>query len=93
MVIRKLQCISDTCAPPMRRPRQPARSISSQAFAPGGFLKVEPPVRVLTGWVRGARLGDLVHLGEDRVAARPGVPCEQRLREDHVVGHARSGGR
>ena len=42
--------------------------MSCQAFAPGGFLKVEPPVRVLTGWVEDARLGDRVHLGEDRAA-------------------------
>src|ERR1700694_1075898 len=42
--IRKLQCISDTCAPPTRKPRQPAASISFQALSPSGFLKVEPPV-------------------------------------------------
>src|SRR4030081_1772566 len=44
VLIRKLQCISDTCAPPPRKPRQPAASISFQALLPGGFLKVEPPV-------------------------------------------------
>src|SRR4051812_19887837 len=44
VLIRKLQCISETCAPPTRRPRQPAASISFQALRPGGFLKVEPPV-------------------------------------------------
>src|SRR3984885_11207491 len=44
VLIKKLQCISDTCAPPTRRPRQPAASISFQALCPGGFLKVEPPV-------------------------------------------------
>ena len=44
VLIRKLQCISDTCAPPTRKPRQPAASISFQALWPGGFLKVEPPV-------------------------------------------------
>src|SRR5439155_21614055 len=44
VLIRKLQCISDTWAPPTRRPRQPAASISFQALLPGGFLKVEPPV-------------------------------------------------
>src|SRR5207244_12292393 len=44
VLIRKLQCISDTCAPPTLRPRQPAASISFQALLPGGFLKVEPPV-------------------------------------------------
>src|ERR1700722_4374932 len=44
VLIRKLQCISDTCAPPTRKPRQPAASISFQALCPGGFLKVDPPV-------------------------------------------------
>src|SRR4051794_15536077 len=44
VLMRKLQCISDTCAPPTRKPRQPAASISFQALCPGGFLKVEPPV-------------------------------------------------
>ena len=34
-----------------RRPRQPAASISCQAFWPGGFLNVEPPVRLLIGCV------------------------------------------
>src|ERR1700733_15442407 len=38
VLIRKLQCISDTCAPPTRKPRQPAASISFQALLPGGFL-------------------------------------------------------
>src|SRR5207237_3841688 len=50
-LIRKLQCSSDTCAAPTTRPRQPAASISCQALWPGGFLKVEPPVRLFTGWV------------------------------------------
>src|SRR5436305_6170917 len=44
VLIKKLQCISETCAPPTRNPRQPAASISFQALWPGGFLKVEPPV-------------------------------------------------
>src|SRR5205807_1223891 len=44
VLMRKLQCISDTCAPPTRKPRQPAASISFQALLPGGFLKVDPPV-------------------------------------------------
>jgi hypothetical protein len=48
-LIRKLQCFSETCASPMRRPRQPALSISCHALWPGGLTKVEPPVR-LRGW-------------------------------------------
>src|SRR4051794_16253222 len=38
------------CAPPIVSPRQPAASTSCQALAPGGFLKVEPPVRSRIGW-------------------------------------------
>jgi len=49
VLIRKLVCFSDTCAPPILRPRQPAPSISSHALWPGGLAKVEPPVR-LRGW-------------------------------------------
>src|ERR1700723_4664856 len=49
VLIRKLQCISDTCAPPTRKPRQPAASISFQALLPGGFLKVETPAFCRTG--------------------------------------------
>src|SRR5215212_1566004 len=48
-LIRKLQCISDTCASPMTRPLQPATSMSFHALLPGGFLKVEPPVFSLMG--------------------------------------------
>ena len=41
---------------------------------PGGFLKVEPPVRLLIGWRRLAQLGDLVHLGGDGSGiARPSL--------------------
>src|ERR1700676_1495992 len=50
VLIRKLQCISDPCAPPTRKPRHPAASISFQALWPGGFLKVDPPVFSRIGW-------------------------------------------
>src|SRR5712672_502635 len=50
-LIRKLQCISETWASPATSPRQPAASINCQALWPGGFLKVEPPVRLLIGCV------------------------------------------
>src|SRR6185312_12195003 len=46
---RKLQCFSETWAPPIVSPRQPAESISAQALWPGGFLKVDPPVRLRRG--------------------------------------------
>src|SRR3974377_1283634 len=42
-LIRKLQCISDPCAPPLVNPRQPAASINCQALRPGGVLEVETP--------------------------------------------------
>ena len=86
-LIRKLQCSSDTCASPTTSPRQPAASISCQALPPGGFLKVEPPVRLLIGWVASRDFGDLVHLGRDRarIAARA---CEHGFGEYDVVGRA-----
>ena len=61
--------------------------MSCQAFCPGGFLKVEPPVRLLIGCVASRDFGDLVHLGGDdgRVAA---FAAERGLREDVIVGHA-----
>src|SRR3546814_16460674 len=34
VLIRKLQCLSETIAPPRRRPRQPAASMSCQALRP-----------------------------------------------------------
>src|SRR3954453_18815968 len=43
-LIRKLQCISETCALPLVRPRQPSASINFHPLCPGGFLNVEPPV-------------------------------------------------
>ena len=52
VLIRKLQCISETMAPPMRRPRQPAASMSCHALPPGGLVKVEPPVFSRIGWAR-----------------------------------------
>src|SRR6185312_361964 len=51
VLMRKLQCFSLTWAAPCISPRQPARSINCQAFWPGGFLKVEPPVLARMGWV------------------------------------------
>src|SRR6185437_6838488 len=50
VLMRKLQCFSETCASPRFNPRHPASSINCHALWPSGFLKVEPPVLVLTGW-------------------------------------------
>src|SRR5262245_22743548 len=72
-LIRKLQCISDTCASPTLRPRQPARSISCQALEPGGFLKVEPPVRLLIGWVA-SRDSVILSISAAIAAGSPGAP-------------------
>ena len=46
VLIKKLQCISETRAPPICNPRHPAASISCHAFMPGGLQKVEPLVRL-----------------------------------------------
>ena len=72
-LIRKLQCSSETCASPTTRPRQPAASISCQALCPGGFLKVEPPVRLFTGWVV-SRLLVISSISAAIAAGSPGVP-------------------
>ena len=66
---RKLQCFSDTWAPPIRRPRQPAASISCQALRPSGLAKVEPPVRTRRGWVVLASDAShfYAHMEQDRV--------------------------
>ena len=55
---------------------------------PGGFLKVEPPVRVLTGWVeeRASVMAFISARIVGRIARRP---LEQGLGEDHVLRHAR----
>ena len=70
VLIRKLACFSLTCAPPSVSPRQPAASTSCQALSPGGFLKVEPPVLLRSGWIASRACGDAVHLGADRPRAR-----------------------
>src|SRR5581483_457654 len=51
VLIMKLACSGENIAPPNGLPRQPASSTSFQALAPGGFLKVEPPVFSRIGWV------------------------------------------
>src|SRR5262249_21014468 len=79
-LMRKLQCISETCAPPTLSPRQPAASINCQALLPGGFLKVEPPGLLAVG-------GDVVHLGEDR-GGLAGCTLKQSLSENEVLGRA-----
>ena len=71
VLMRKLQCFSDTIAPPRTSPRQPAASISSHAFIPGGLAKVEPPVRARTGWVA-SRLARIAAMRAAMVAASPG---------------------
>ena len=71
-LIRKLQCFSETCASPMRRPRHPASSISSQARRPGGLTKVEPPVR-LRGW-DSVRAVSISAMRRAMASWSPGVP-------------------
>ena len=83
VLIRKLQCISETCAPPRRRPRQPAASISFQALLPGGFWKVEPPVFSRIGcavsrWVCTSFIRARIASG---VAGRPRKRAEVKVME------------
>ncbi len=86
-LIRKLQCMVLTWAPPICKPRQPAASMSFQALWPGGFLKVEPPVRLLIGWVA-SRLSVILSISAAITAGSPGRALEYRLGEDDVVGRA-----
>ena len=89
--MRKLQCISETCASPIRRPRQPAASISCQALrwfgVPGGsgFLKVEPPVRLFTGCAVSRCCCTASIVRADRLAVLERA-LVSRLDEDEIVG-------
>ena len=90
VLIRKLQCFSDTCAPPRVRPRQPAASISSHAFMSGGLRKVEPPVRARTGCEasRAARISAMrAAIAVRRAASRaqPGAHHDSPVRQPRVA--------
>ena len=52
---------------------QPARSTSSHAFSPGGFLKVEPPVLLRSG-CDASRLAAMRSISAWIAAGSPGVP-------------------
>lgn len=73
-LMRKLQCFSDTRAGPRAKPRRPASSISRQALPPGGFLKVEPPVRLLIGWVS-SRAAVIASISAAMTAGSAASPC------------------
>ena len=79
VLIRKLQCLSETTASPWRSPRQPAASISCQACWPGGFLKVLPPVATCSGWV--ASRSALIAIMRARIAS-----CVARHAAQHRAG-------
>ncbi len=66
VLIRKLQCFSDTCAPPRVRPRQPAASISSHAFMLGGIAERGAAGARADRLRRLARRADLGHARRDR---------------------------
>ena len=68
-------------------PRQPAASISCQALWPGGFLKVEPPVRLLIGCVA-SRDSVISSISAAIAAGSPGAPWNSACGEDDVVGRA-----
>ncbi len=90
LLMRKLQCFSETCASPRARPRQPASSMSCQALCPGGFLKVEPPVLDRTGCVA-SRCGDKLVHARAHGFGHIGCAFEHGLDENQIVGHARRG--
>ncbi len=98
VLIRKLQCFSDTCAPPRVRPRQPAASISSHAFMSGGLRKVEPPVRARTGCdaSRAARISAMraaIAAGSPRLRPQPGADHHGAMRQSRMaVGERQIGG-
>src|SRR5688500_9673514 len=73
VLIRKLVCFSETCAPPIFRPRHPASSINCQALWPGGFLNVLPPVLDLMGWLA-SRLADRSSIRNRMAAGSSLVP-------------------
>ena len=50
-MMMKFACLSETWAPPMRWPLRPARSMSSAACPPGGFVNTEPQLQAPIGWL------------------------------------------
>ena len=90
-LIRKLQCISETCASPMAQSTATGGIDQLPGLAPGGFLKVDPPVRVLTGCVE-ERASVIVFMSA-RIATGSPTGRRTKLGEDDVVGHARNAGR
>src|SRR5229473_2193629 len=82
VLMRKLACFSETMAPPRVRPRQPARSISSQALWPGGLAKVEPPVRARIG-CDDSRAAWISPMRRPIAAASPGSPANTAWTKIH----------
>src|SRR6185369_4463658 len=70
---RKLQCFSETWASPIVSPRQPAASTSTHALWPGGFLKVDPPVRLRSG-CDSSRARAMASISAPIASGSPGVP-------------------
>ena len=87
VLMRKLQCFSDTMAPPLRRPRQPASSISFQALCPVGLTKVLPPVRARIGWLS-SRLVWMSWMRAWIAFGSSGAAFEGAADEDPVLRHA-----
>ena len=78
-LIRKLQCSSDTCAPPTLEPAAAGGVDQLPGLVAGRVLEGRAAGAALDRLRRLARFGDLVHLGGDggRIAGRA---LEQRLR-------------
>ena len=65
-------------------PAAPPASINCQDFVPGGFLKVEPPVRLLIGCVA-SRLLVISSMARGDFGRIAGPPLQQRLGEDQIL--------
>ena len=65
----KFACTLEMHAPPMTWPLRPQASISAPAPGPSsGFLKTDPNVRALRGWLSLRRALHLAHAGADLLA-------------------------
>ena len=93
VLIRKLQCFSETMAAPQPQAAAAGASISCQAFWPGGFLKVLPPVRDPERLRRLALGAGSRPCGPAIASARPASPRKRRAGDDPVRRQRATGDR
>ena len=86
-LIRKLQCSSETCAPPTIEPAAAGGVDQLPGLVPGGFLKVEPPVRLLIGCVA-SRDSVILSISAAIAARSPGAPWNSACGEDEILRRA-----